>query len=216
MPLGQTLFRFSGAVLVGLGATAIDRPKDLFAPTARVRPPTVPVVVAARDMPQGARIDPVNLVVTQWPMGVQPAGAFSSVESVGNRVTRVPIYKGEVIVPGRLAPEGIGAGLEVKITPGKRAYGIRIADVENVAELLAPNARVDVMVVMSDPGNSGKRVAKLFMSNMRVLGIGVASGRLATSTVATLEVTPEEAERLAIAAAQGTLHLVLGVERPTR
>src|SRR5215203_230341 len=62
---------------------------------------TVPVVVAARDLPEGVVVDGVALVVAQWPAGTQPAGAFTTPESVVGRVTRVPVYKGEAIFPGR-------------------------------------------------------------------------------------------------------------------
>jgi len=174
---------------------------------------TIPVVVAAKDMPEGVIVDRMALVVAQWPAGTQPAGAYTSVDSVAGRVTRVPVYKGEAMVPGRLAPEGTGAGLEVKITPGKRAYGIRINDVASLAGMVQPNSRVDIMVVMNDPKES-RQVAKLFMSNMRVLAIGAAperaqDGRPINAAVASIEVTPEQSETLAIAAAQGALQLVL-------
>ena len=174
---------------------------------------TIPVVVAAKDMREGVIVDRMALVVAQWPTGTQPAAAYSSVDLVAGRVTRVPIYKGEAMVPGRLAPEGTGAGLEVKITPGKRAYGIRINDVASLAGMVQPNSRVDIMVVMNDPKES-RQVAKLFMSNMRVLAIGAAperaqDGRPINAAVASIEVTPEQSETLAIAAAQGALQLVL-------
>jgi pilus assembly protein CpaB len=211
--IGRTLFRFGGAFLLGASATSIDHPDLLLAPTARQWTATVPVVVAAKDMPEGVTIDRVGLVVAQWPAGTQPAGAYNSVDSVAGRVTRVAVYKGEAIVPGRLAPEGTGAGLEVKITPGKRAYGIRINDVASLAGMVRPNSRVDIMVVINDPEQQ-KQVAKLFMENMRVLAIGAApertqDGRPISAAVASIEVTPTEAERLAIAAAQGALQLVL-------
>jgi pilus assembly protein CpaB len=185
----------------------------LEATKASSRIATVPVVVAAKDMPEGVTVDRMALVVAQWPAGTQPAGAYSSVDSVASRVTRVPVYKGEAIVPGRLAPEGTGAGLEVKITPGKRAYGIRVNDVSSLAGMVQPNSRVDIMVVINDPEQQ-KQVAKLFMENMRVLAIAAATerpqdGRPIQAAVASIEVTPTEAERLAIAAAQGSLQLVL-------
>src|SRR5215211_3345621 len=115
---------------------------------------TVNVVVASKDMPEGVVVDRMALVVAQWPAGTQPAGAYGSVDSVAGRVTRVPVYKGEALVPGRLAPDGTGAGLEVKITPGKRAYGIRINDVASLAGMVQPNSRVDIMVVINDPKES--------------------------------------------------------------
>jgi pilus assembly protein CpaB len=79
--------------------------------------------------------------------------------------------------------------------------------------LLQPNSRVDVLVTIED-NNSSKRVAKLFMSNMLVLSVGTEvqrdnQGRPNNATTVTLAVTPEEAERLAIAMNSGTLQLVL-------
>jgi len=109
-------------VAVLLWFRRVDAPK----PSSSSKIATIPVVVAAKDMREGVIVDRMALVVAQWPAGTQPAAAYSSVDLVAGRVTRVPIYKGEAMVPGRLAPEGTGAGLEVKITPGKRAYGIRI------------------------------------------------------------------------------------------
>ena len=174
---------------------------------------TGPVVVANRDIPEGVGIDPIAVVVAQWPVGTVPADAYGSAASVAGRVTRVPIYRGEAIVRGRLAPNGTGPGLEVRITPGKRAYGIRIEEGDIPVGMIQPNSRVDIMVVIDDTGTS-KRTAKLFMSNVRVLAIGSAPERAAdghptNAAVASIEVTPEEAERTAIAASHGSLQLVL-------
>jgi pilus assembly protein CpaB len=209
--VGQTLFRFAGALLLGASATAMDHPQILEAPLATSRIATVPVVVAAKDIPEGAIVDRVALVVAQWPAGTQPSGAYTTLDEVTNRVARVGIYEGEAIVPGRLAPEGTGAGLEIHISPGKRAYGIRVDNVLSLPGLIQPNSRVDIAVVVDD--GSGKRVAKLFMTNMRLLAVGVAPGQLVdgrpgTISVASIEVTPTEAEKLAVAASQGSLRLV--------
>ena len=204
---------FYAALIVAVIAT-FGVYRILEATKASSRIATIPVVVAAKDLPEAVAIDRVAVTVAQWPVGTQPAGAYSNIDSVANRVTRVAVYKGEAIVPGRLAPEGTAPGLEVKITPGKRAYGIRINDVASLAGMVQPNSRVDIMVVIDDPDNAGKRVAKLFMDNMRVLAIGAAperaqNGAPINAAVASIEVTPPEAERLAIAAAQGSLQLVL-------
>jgi pilus assembly protein CpaB len=128
-------------------------------------------------------------------------------------VTRVSIFKGEALVPGRLAPDGTGPGLEVKITPGKRAFAFRINDVSGIAGLIQPNSRVDILLVMNSGGDKGS-VAKLFMENMRVLAIGAVAqraedGRQINAAVCTVEVTPEEGEKLAIATTQGQIQLLL-------
>jgi pilus assembly protein CpaB len=127
-------------------------------------------------------------------------------------VTRVPVFEGEPFVPGRLAPSGTGPGIEVKITPGKRAMGLRIHDVAGVSGLIQPNSRVDVLVNIRSDG--GRQVSKLFMENMRVLSVGTrverdAEGKAIEATTAALEVTPDEAERLAVAVNQGSIQLVL-------
>ena len=175
---------------------------------------TQPVVVAAQDMPEGAQIDQLMVSVGQWPVPTVPAGAYSRTDSVIGRVTRVPVFKGEPIVPGRLAPPGTGPGLEVKISPGKRATAVRIDEVSGISGLIQPNSRVDVLVTLSATGDRNNRVSKLFMSNMRVLSVGTQvqrgdDGRAIQATTVALEVTPDEAEQLAIAQQEGKLQLVL-------
>lgn len=204
------------AVVVALGATyGVYRVITDMRASSRIV--TQPVVVAAADIPEGGALTPVLLSVTQLPVAAIPAGAYPSTDSIVGRVARVAIFKGEAIVPGRLAPEGTSAGLEVKITPGKRAMAVRIDDVAGLSGLIQPNSRVDVMVTIQDQGDNATgsgRVSKLFMSNMRVLSVGQqfdrgADGRAVGAGSATLEVFPDEAERLAVAQREGSIQLVL-------
>ena len=205
---------FYAALVVAVGATygvykLLERSK------ASARIATVPVVVALSDLPEGATIDRSLVTANQWPVPTIPAGAFSSPDSVVGRVTRVAVFKGEPIVPGRLAPIGTGPGLEVKITPGKRAMALRINDVAGISGFIQPNSRVDVMVTLANQAQGQKQqVAKLFMENMRVLSVGHevqrdAQGKPINAATITLEVMPEEAERLAVATSQGSIQLVL-------
>jgi pilus assembly protein CpaB len=181
---------------------------------ARSQVETMPVMVASRDLPEGTSIDRLAVESSSWPAPTIPPGAFSNVDSVVGRVTRVAIFKGEPIVPGRLAPAGTGPGLEVKITPGKRAMAVRIDDVAGLSGLIQPNSRVDVLVTLRDVTTGVRQVSKVFMENMRVLSVGTQiqrgnDGRPINATTAALEVTPDEAERLALAMSQGSIQLVL-------
>jgi pilus assembly protein CpaB len=205
---------FYVAVLVAAAATygvyrAIEQTKE------NSRVVTAQVVVASQDIPEGHVIDKIALTTGQWPVQTLPAGAFSSVDSVIGRVTRVPVFQGEPIVPGRLAPAGTTGGLEIKIAPGKRAMSVKINDVAGISGLIQPNSRVDVLVNIRDERSVKEmQVAKLFMENMRVLSVGQQvtrgdDGKPINATTATLEVTPDEAERLAIAMGQGSIALVL-------
>jgi pilus assembly protein CpaB len=205
---------FYVAVLVAALAT-FGVYKALQATKESSRVVTAPVVVASEDIPEGRAVERRAVTTGQWPVQTIPAGAFSSVDSVVGRVTRVPVFQGEPIVPGRLAPPGTAGGLEVKIAPGKRAMSVKINDVAGISGLIQPNSRVDVLVNIRDDRTAKQmQVAKLFMENMRVLSVGQQvtrgdDGKPINATTATLEVTPEEAERLAIAMGQGFIALVL-------
>ncbi len=160
-------------------------------------------------------LDRLALTTRNWPIATVPVGAFSSVDSAVGRVTRIAIFNGEAIVPGRLAPAGAGAGLEQKIAPGTRAMAVRINDVAGISGLLQPNSRVDVLVTLAeDANNRDTQMAKLFMENMRVLSVGTevqrdADGKPNNATTVTLGVTPQEAEQLAVAMNKGSIQLVL-------
>jgi pilus assembly protein CpaB len=177
------------------------------------RTPSRQIVVATSEIPEGVSIEPSALAVRDWPENSLPDSFFTSVDSVAGRVTRVSVFPGDPIVPARLAPVGSGPGLEVKIMPGKRAMAVRTNDVAAISGLVQPNSRVDVLVTFrAERGD--EQVAKLFMENMRVLSVGTKvqrgdDGKPINATTAALEVTPEEAERLAVAMNQGSIQLVL-------
>src|SRR5687767_3172048 len=210
---GRYKLVFWGAILVAAAAT-FGAYKLLAANSKGGAVAMRPVVVASRDIPEGSVIDRIALTTVQWPVQTAPMGAYSSTDSVTGRVTRVAVFNGEAIVPGRLAPVGTGPGLELKIPPGQRAMAVRINDVAGISGLLLPNSRVDVLVTIQESAGSGRQVAKLFMSNMLVLSVGTEiqrdqTGKAINATTVTLAVTPEEAERLAIAMNTGAIQLVL-------
>ena len=205
-------FIFYAAIVVALISTfGVYRILEKTKENAHIA--TGPVVIAQKDMAEGAAVDRMAVEVAQWPVHTIPAGAFTSVDSVAGRVTRMAVFKGEALVPGRLAPDGTGPGLAVMIPPGKRAVSFRINDVSGIAGLIQPNSRVDIVVVMD--GGSGKgRMAKVFMENMRILAIGSdpqgsEDGRPINAPVATVEATPSEGEELALMTTQGQIQLML-------
>jgi len=205
---------FYAAVFVAAMATyGVYRVLEAAKMSSRVA--TRPVVVAARDIPAGAALEKGSLEVKQWPTVAVPKEAMGSLDVAGGRVARVPIFAGEAIVPGRLARAGTAPGLEARIAPGMRAMSVRINDVAGMSGLVQPNSRVDVLVSLRESGpNSNEEVSKLFLENMRVLSMGSRttrddSGEPAPATTATLEVTPEQAEKLAVAMRQGMIQLVL-------
>lgn len=211
MPERRYTLIFYAALIIAAGA-AYGVYRLIESTKASSRVPTTPVVVALRDMPEGSTIERSAVGARDWPVPTVPRSAFKSVDSVVGRITRVAVFSGEPIVPGRLAPTGTAPGLEVRITPGKRAMAVRINDVAGISGFIQPNSRVDVIVNLRD--QTGRGVAKVFMENMRVLSVGTQTergddGKPINATTATMEVTPKEAERLAVAMNQGSIHLVL-------
>jgi pilus assembly protein CpaB len=208
-----TIVFYASVFVAALATYGVFRVLQAAKMSARVA--TGPVVVATRDIPAGASLEGQALEVKQWPAPAIPKDALSSLEAAANRVARVPVFAGEAIVPGRLAPVGTAPGLEARIGPGMRAMSVRINDVAGLSGLVQPNSRVDVLVTLRETGGQGtEEVSKLFLENMRVLSMGSrttrdASGESNPATTATLEVTPAQAEKLAVALRQGAVQLVL-------
>jgi pilus assembly protein CpaB len=101
-----------------------------------------------------------------------------------------------------------------RLSPNKRAMTVKVDEVSGVAGFLSPNDRVDVVVTISPKEASKDLVAKVVLQNLRVLSTGQKIERLpgekpmVVPTV-TLEVTPEEAERLALSTREGQISLGL-------
>ena len=113
---------FYAAIIVALVSTfGVYRVLEVTKANARVA--TAPVVIAQKDLPEAASIDRMAVVVAQWPVGTIPAGAFTSIDSVAGRVTRVAVFKGEALVPGRLAPDGTGAARSGRHSAARGANG---------------------------------------------------------------------------------------------
>jgi pilus assembly protein CpaB len=133
---------------------------------------------------------------------------------LADRVARIPIFSGEPVLEAKLAQIGASAGLEVKIQPGYRAMSIPVNDYVGISGLIQPNSRVDVLVTLRGNTSGTERTSKVFLQNMRVLGVGTQirrgdDGKPITASTVTLEVTPEEAEMLALAMNEGILQLAL-------
>jgi pilus assembly protein CpaB len=188
-------------------------------PVKQVEMDTVPVVVAAREIPMGTRLTTDDVKVVAWPAKNQVEGAFSKVATVVDRGVIAPIARNEPLTPSRVAAPEVGAGLPPIIPPGMRAISVRVNEVVGVAGFVLPGTRVDVLVAVDDNGeksDSKGPMARTVVSNVQVLTAGTRydkveakSGQAQKSSVVTLAVLPEDGERIALAAAEGDLSLVL-------
>jgi pilus assembly protein CpaB len=131
------------------------------------------------------------------------------------KVAYAPISKGEAILAAKLASSAGRSGLSALLSAGARAVSVRVDDVVGVAGFIHPGDRVDVIVTMQ-PRNDALFASKVILQNVRVLAVnqdlehrGRDAEKAATATVATLQVSPEESEALALAAVRGKLLLAL-------
>ena len=179
------------------------------------------VVVAASDLPFGTHLSRDQLNVVAWPVVSMPADAFHSVEEVFagsqgfDRIVLKPIDKGEPLLKSRISGFGAKATLSREVPAGMRAVSIRIDDVSGVAGFILPGDRVDVMLtrhVEGTPQDSGL-ATDIILQNILVLGIDQLSDqdreKPVVARTATVAVTPEQAQKLALAQQAGTLGLAL-------
>jgi pilus assembly protein CpaB len=175
------------------------------------------VAVAKVAIPLGSKIIPEQIMVVQFPKESTPDGAFDSPEKLAGRVAVTNIAAREPITESRLAPEGTAAGLSAVIPEGYRAMTVKVDDAAGISGFITPGTLVDVVVVIDPREGSAQQdpISKIVLQNIKVLANGQnidkpKDEREATSVKAvTLQVTPEQAEKLALATTEGKLQLVM-------
>jgi len=174
------------------------------------------VAVAKVAIPLGSKIIAEQIMLVQFPKESTPDGAFDSVEKLAGRVAVVNIGAREPITETRLAAEGTAAGLSAIIPEGYRAMTVKVDDAAGISGFIQPGTLVDVVVTIDPEGNSRQNpISKIVLQNIKVLASGQnidkpENEREANSVKAvTLQVTPEQAEKLALAATEGKLQLVM-------
>ncbi|MCA1594181.1 MAG: Flp pilus assembly protein CpaB [Acidobacteria bacterium] len=176
------------------------------------------VVVAKVEVPLGTKLVSEQLTTVQMPSDATPDGIFESADKVVGRVAVVNIAAREPLTDYKLAPEGSAAGLSAMIPEGYRAMTVKVDDVVGISGFARPGTLVDVVVVIQPTENNGGNqgpISKIVLQNIKVLASGQnidkpKDDREAQSVRAvTLQVTPEQTEKLALAATEGKLQLVM-------
>jgi pilus assembly protein CpaB len=175
------------------------------------------IAVAMVDIGLGSRINPEMVRMVDWPSSAMPPGAFTDAKVLDSRVARSSMQRGEPIMEGKLAPPGTTGGLSAVVAEGKRAITVRVNDVVGVAGFALPGNFVDILVNTQEEGvkngNKDMTISKIVLERILVLAIAQESGRDETKpkvvNAVTLEVSPEQAERLDLARSVGSLSLVL-------
>lgn len=181
---------------------------------------TVKVAVANTDINLGQRLAPEFVKLVESPRESLPPGTLSDLKTVDGRVTKASVMRGEPILESKLTPAGTKGGLSAVIAEGKRAITVRVNDVVGVAGFALPGSFVDIIVntqkagMKTNTATEGEQsISKIVLEKILVLAVAQEVNRDETKpkvvNAVTLEVSPEEAEKLDLARSVGSLSLVL-------
>jgi pilus assembly protein CpaB len=174
------------------------------------------IVVAAESLGFGAEVSADSITEIPWIAKSLPKGAFVAKEELlkdGRRVVLSPLERGEPILRSKITGPGQRALLSSLLDEGKRAVTLRVDDVRGVAGFILPGDFVDVVLIAEDAPPQRENYSEILLQHLKVLAVDqLASERQEQPTVAkavTIEVTPEQAQKLLLATNIGKLSLIL-------
>lgn len=215
------------ALAAGLGAALLMQrsPEKPVEVTTAVPAPTVPVLVAAAEIPLGNKVAASDLRWLDWPLASVPAGVIrkdefpAAEQEITGQLARFPLVASEPIRREKLIRTDGTGFLSAVLPAGKRAIAISTDNRGSATAggFILPNDRVDVVSTTrpeSASGESAAYVSEVVLKNIRVLAIGQniqeSNGeKVVTGETATLEIDPKQIEVIAEAQKTGSLSLVL-------
>lgn len=209
------------ALVAGLGAALLVQSPDTPAPVAKIQQaPTVPVLVAATDIPVGNTVAASDLRWLDWPLASVPAGVIRKDEApeaeteIIGQVARYATLGAEPIRREKLIRTDGTGFLSAVLPAGMRAVAISTDSrgANTAGGFILPNDRVDV--ISTPRGEAEGPVSEVILRNIRVLAIGQNvqernGEKVVVGETATLEIEPGQVEGLVQAQKKGTLSLAL-------
>jgi len=209
------------ALVAGLGAAVLVQSPKAPAPVAKIeQAPTVPVLVAATDIPVGNTVAATDLRWLDWPLASVPAGIIRKDETpeaeteIIGQVARYATLGAEPIRREKLIKTDGTGFLSAVLPAGMRAVAISTDSrgANTAGGFILPNDRVDV--ISTSRGESDGHVSEVILRNIRVLAIGQNvqernGEKVVVGETATLEIEPGQVEGLVQAQKSGSLSLAL-------
>ncbi len=219
-----TIVSLGASAVLGLGALFVAKTVMPNA-TAKAAPTPqavgVPIVVANKDIKYGTKLEAGMLTVIKAPADMAPQGAFTSVAQVlaadkgAAPVALMPMSAREPILPVKISGPGARATVAAAVEPGMRAYTVKVNDATGVGGHALPGDHVDVVVMrdLTPQGEVRNYISQTIVQNVRVLGVDLNadpnSDKPATPNNVTIEVSPDDAQKLSIAGTLGIISLSL-------
>jgi pilus assembly protein CpaB len=201
-----------------LRADAVTARDEILVATTTLRPGTL---LRAQDVawqPNAGKAEPGEIL--RPPGGANNANGEPDQQGRGEAygaALRAGVTTGEPIRRSAIVKPGDRDFLQVVLSPGARAIAIPVATGGASTGLLYPGDRVDVILTQTfknDPPLARRSVSETVVESLRVLAVDAADAKPAGAgngfgRTVTLEVTPEQAEKINVATELGKLSLTL-------
>ncbi|MGA7873688.1 MAG: Flp pilus assembly protein CpaB [Candidatus Binatus sp.] len=211
-PIVFVILAGMGAVLAAIVVFSAIRKRE--SEVQRAMAQSVEVVVAANDIPLGAKLEPSAVKLVRWARDSVPQGAFTDPQAIAGSFARSEFVANEPVVASKLFMGEKSSGVMPLLIPaGMRAVSVPVDEVADIAGFVAPRARVDVLVAVSGTGPGESSFSRIVLQNIEVLAVAQEIENVKDEPqvvkVVTLLVTPADAEKLTLASREGMLRLAM-------
>ncbi len=184
-------------------------------------PDRVGIVIALRAVPRGTALEPSMLAIKKVAREDKPSDALEDINKAVGRVVEKDLVEDDPVLERKLAKDGVKAGLAPLIREGMQAFVIMTPTASaGVGGFIRPGDKVDVLVTKEHFHANDKGGTVRLLQIIEVLAVDtrmdvappMVEGKIVEqreSRFVTLLVTPEDAQKLALAQKDGTLSLVL-------
>ena len=190
----------------------------------------IQILVASNDIQTGYFLKKDDLEWQSWPgdninknytQKENEQSAESQMDLFLGSVAKAPISAGEPILAGRIVKPGARGFMAAVLKPGYRAVSISINSRTGISGFIFPGDSVDLLlthtVEENAPGNEGEPIqiqaTETVLTDIRVLAIDTAmtneTNTPSIGKIATFEVLPKQAEKIALMSRMGELSLAL-------
>lgn len=176
----------------------------------------VTIVVASQDIGYGQPIQAQMVRFEYWPRKALPQGAFTDLSKLiaadggQPRRTKYALAAGDLILASKISDFGEKVTLVQNLGPNSRAMAIKVDAETAVGGFVTPGDSVDILLTQ---GDAETLRSVTILQGIRVLGVDQDSNQQSdqpgVARTVTVEVSPEQGQKLALAQKAGSLSLTL-------
>ena len=218
-------------VIAGIAAflarSLVSTPQTVQVVAEQKKPTNNQVLVANKIIQTGYFLKRDDLEWQSWPddninvnyiqKSAEDSGDNQIMDVVGS-VAKLPIVAGEPVIAAQVVKPGSQGFMAAVLTPGNRAVSININSKSGISGFVFPGDMVDIMLTHQVDLADGEdtiptQVTETVLKNIRVLAIDTLMNNVSNTPsigkIATFEVTPKQAEKVALVSRMGEISLSL-------